>query len=60
MFFSPDLYNFIYKLEAKLQGLPASNQELEMKVNCYISIEITVTIGKLVLFLPKLGQDFAN
>lgn len=59
-FFSPDSFSFIYKLEAKLQGLPASNQELEMKVSCYISIEIIVTIGTLVFFLPKVWPGFCK
>ena len=59
-FFPPDSFSFIYKLEAKLQGLPASNQELEMKVRCYISIKTTVTPSKVVLSPPKVWLKFCK
>ena len=59
-FFPPDSFSFIYKLEAKLQGLPASNQELEMKVRCYISLKTTVTTSRVVLSPPKVWLKFCK
>lgn len=55
-----DSFSFIYKLGAKLQGLPASNRELEMKVSRCISLEIIVTVGRLLLFLPKIWPGFCK
>lgn len=53
----------MYKLEARLQELPVSNLELEMKVRCYIYIKITSYCWQICSFssqsLSKILQtDF--